>query len=161
MPCYSGVYPNSVWFLKIESAPPQKSSRKFTYIYRKVCTGNHKIILTLLFVLSTVAVAGQTSLSTNGLTGPKLAVTPGSRRSVFNDRKLTDLPARYREILQAASTFLQPAGGNGLQPVEKNRYVNGFAFFCRQELKLEKKLRIPVRLRVGSLEQCNKLEQKD
>lgn len=36
--------------------------------------------------------------------------------------------------------------------------TSSYAFFCRQELKWEKKTGIPFRFRLGSLEQSNKLE---
>jgi hypothetical protein len=44
--------------------------------------------------------------------------------------------------------------------LNKDHYTKNLAFFCRQELKLEKATGLPVRFRVGSLEQCNKLEGK-
>lgn len=43
---------------------------------------------------------------------------------------------------------------------EKDNYVRNLAFFCRQEYKLEKVLKVPIRFRVGSLEHCNRLEGK-
>jgi hypothetical protein len=43
---------------------------------------------------------------------------------------------------------------------QKDNYVKNLAFFCRQEWKLEKALKVPFRFRVGSLEQCNLLEGK-
>ena len=44
--------------------------------------------------------------------------------------------------------------------LNKDHYVKNLAFFCRQELKLEKATGLPVRFRVGSLEQCKRLEGK-
>lgn len=44
--------------------------------------------------------------------------------------------------------------------LQKNDYVKNLSFFCRHEWKLEKALRVPLRFRVGSLEQCNRLEGK-
>ncbi len=44
--------------------------------------------------------------------------------------------------------------------LQKDDYVKNLAFFCRQEWKVEKALKVPLRLRLGSLEQCNRLEGK-
>ncbi|RYE21642.1 MAG: hypothetical protein EOP51_15155 [Sphingobacteriales bacterium] len=47
-----------------------------------------------------------------------------------------------------------------LHPVTKDQYSNNLSFFCRKELQLEKAIKMPVKIRVGSIEQCNYLEQK-
>jgi hypothetical protein len=44
--------------------------------------------------------------------------------------------------------------------LQNDSYVKNLAFFCRQEWKIEKALKVPIRFRVGSLEQCNRLEGK-
>lgn len=57
----------------------------------------------------------------------------------------------------------------GYQPLEaypappgltENYYTQHFGFFCKKELEFEKTTRIPLRFRLGSLEQCNLLEGK-
>lgn len=44
--------------------------------------------------------------------------------------------------------------------VAPDQHTRCFGFFCRQELKLDRKMPIPLRVRAGSLEQCNFLEGK-
>ncbi|MEO6722431.1 MAG: hypothetical protein ABIN67_18830 [Ferruginibacter sp.] len=39
-------------------------------------------------------------------------------------------------------------------------YVRQLPFFCKQEIKLEKATRIPFRFRVGTIEDCDRMEGK-
>ena len=47
-----------------------------------------------------------------------------------------------------------------LQTLKNDYYTTHFGFFCQKELEFEKKTHIPLRFRLGSLEQCNYLEGK-
>jgi hypothetical protein len=70
----------------------------------------------------------------------------------------TVVPAANKHFaLTADSLRLRP---NTSFTLRKDDYVKNLAFFCRQEYKFEKVLHVPLRLRVGSLEQCNRLEGK-
>jgi len=55
-------------------------------------------------------------------------------------------------------------GGTQATPIiaglQKDLYVKGFGFFCKKEMQIEKSVKLPLRFRLGSLEQCNILEQK-
>ena len=44
--------------------------------------------------------------------------------------------------------------------VPANFATSNYGFFCRQELKLDKKTVMPIRFRLGSMEECNRLEGK-
>lgn len=45
-------------------------------------------------------------------------------------------------------------------PVSANFSTCTYGFFCREELKIEKATKMPIRFRLGSLEQCNYYEGK-
>jgi hypothetical protein len=59
-----------------------------------------------------------------------------------------------------AIQFISDDGGNNNGCVIPRNYTTKcYGFFCRQELKMQQ-AHIPVAFRLGSMEQCNKLEQK-
>ena len=43
---------------------------------------------------------------------------------------------------------------------KRNYYLQNIGLFCKQEWKFEKATKIPLRIRLGSLQQCNWLEGK-
>jgi len=45
-------------------------------------------------------------------------------------------------------------------PVSENFSTASYGVFCREELKIEKTVKIPLRFRLGSLAQCNYYEGK-
>lgn len=49
---------------------------------------------------------------------------------------------------------------NPLRFIEDGYYIKHVGFFCRKEWQIEKTISIPLRLRLGSLEYTNYLEQK-
>ena len=44
--------------------------------------------------------------------------------------------------------------------LQRDLYIKGFGFFCKKEMQIEKYVKLPLRFRLGTLEQCNILEQK-
>lgn len=45
-------------------------------------------------------------------------------------------------------------------PLRPNHYVLRLGVICRKEMQFEKSTKIPLRLRLGSLQYCNMLEGK-
>lgn len=74
----------------------------------------------------------------------------GIKTSVGGGPEISFLRTGVTGVLQPGEGTLIPA----------NRVVTHFGFFCRQELELEKTIRLPLRIRLGSLEYCNRLEGK-
>jgi hypothetical protein len=66
----------------------------------------------------------------------------------------------YRSSIVALHTDSLKALRSVTFTLQKDSYVKSLAFFCRQEWKIEKSLKVPLRFRLGSLDQCNSLEGK-
>lgn len=47
-----------------------------------------------------------------------------------------------------------------IQPMPKTFYFNSIGFFCKKELQIEKALRFPVKLRLGSVAYTDQMEGK-
>jgi hypothetical protein len=78
------------------------------------------------------------------------------------------LPAASNNSVKIYSGLLTPKIENKnsivssevVNTIASNYYMQHLGFFCKKEIMLEKAVKIPIRIRLGSLQQCNYLEGK-
>lgn len=63
--------------------------------------------------------------------------------------------------LAVSPSFVLNKNNNDFQIIPSNLSVCTYGFFCKQELKIEKATKLPLRIRLGSLQQCNYYEGKE
>jgi hypothetical protein len=66
----------------------------------------------------------------------------------------------FNKTTLASSLYQQPVSGNSLYQLPADFSVKCLGFFCKQELKIDQHTLLPVRLRLGSLDYVNWMEQK-
>lgn len=60
-------------------------------------------------------------------------------------------------LTKPVTTFPPSVAINAIPP---NFYVNNLGFFCKQELKIQSLTGIPLKLRLGTVQQCDWMEGK-
>jgi len=74
----------------------------------------------------------------------------------------------YKIVFSSTATLQQNAGINTsinfpISPfsiISPNYYSQNFGFFCKKELQIEKVTKLPIKIRLGSVQQCDWMEGK-
>lgn len=70
-------------------------------------------------------------------------------------------PVYSLSLLPVVKTEYQPFSfASSLNVINQNYYTQHLGFMCKKELAFEKLTKLPLRFRLGSLQQCNYLEGK-
>ena len=70
------------------------------------------------------------------------------------------LACRAQLKLVIDTTSRQKPSKLSLPTLPSNYYAQHLGFFCKEEIKLDKRITLPLRFRLGSMDYCNYLEQK-
>ena len=68
-------------------------------------------------------------------------------------------PSVAPQLFFNAPLFISPAA-DVQQVLAPNYYTTHFGFFCKQELQLEKAVKMPIKIRLGSVQEVDRMEGK-
>jgi hypothetical protein len=79
-------------------------------------------------------------------------------KKIKQQQKTTPLALQNKPVKNKPATYTYI---KNLPIITSNYYTNNLGFFCKKELAFEKATKLPFKLRLGSVEQCDYLEGKN
>ncbi|HVZ25362.1 MAG TPA: hypothetical protein VG842_04890 [Sediminibacterium sp.] len=68
--------------------------------------------------------------------------------------------AQYTPALGSGDLHADTAVRTPIRLIPENYYSTHLGFFCKKEIQIEKATRLPIRIRLGSLDAVNEMEGK-
>ena len=117
--------------------------------------------LIMIFFILSISVTAQNSIQLNypvkNFYLESISISPNlsniDKKVYFKNLELLN-SSDIKQTTENLSPFIS------LNIIPANFSICNYGFFCKQELKVEKATNIPIRLRLGSLAQCNYYEGK-
>jgi hypothetical protein len=82
------------------------------------------------------------------------------KKAGLNISKQSSFVAKVAAADKLAGSFSFSGTKQILPIIAADFYTSNFGFFCKKELQFEKITKLPFKFRLGSVEQCNRLEGK-
>jgi hypothetical protein len=121
--------------------------------------GYCKIISVLVLSLATSESQSQfAAILSSDKISKSLNTTQVSYSSNLNQDKKTNYRFSKSALQRPAPIFRD---NKIILAISNDIYTKNFGFFCRKEFQIEKFTKLPFRFRLGSLEYCNNLEEKN
>ncbi len=115
-----------------------------------------KTILILSFICTTFICFAQIKLA-----APSLLVKQSKNNFYTNsNRQFFCWSGNLTYVAKPVSKTNTVSYFKNITLLPQNYYTQNLSFFCRKELQFEKATKIPLRFRLGSLQQCDWLEGK-
>ena len=89
----------------------------------------------------------------NAAFSQKLSLREVKKGLLVLPKKPVNHPFLLSNQISSAPLRMQP-------PVSSGFYAANLGFFCKQEIKFEKATKIPFKFRLGSVQECDRLEGK-
>ena len=76
----------------------------------------------------------------------------------YGNYSVTTPPFCYKQKIMDEAYLVKTIPG--IMRLRGDYYSSGLGFFCKQEIKLEKTIKIPFKFRLGSIQYCDRMEGK-
>lgn len=108
-----------------------------------------------------IFVAGQAFCKNSGQFRPHIDVLRFYKLADLKKVKHQSMHMKLQEYYKECFVFRGTTAATTFSIIPENYYSSNLAFFCKKEIQLEEITSIPFKFRLGSMQQCDRLEGKN